>query len=129
VAAGGAGGGDRIEIRDLRAVGVHGVLPAERERPQPFSLDLDIWLSESPASVTDDLADTVDYGDIVLRTLRIVETRTFSLLEALAGAIADEVLAVDPRVAGVSVAVRKLKPPLPAHLASVGVRVDRRRTE
>jgi dihydroneopterin aldolase len=121
--------GNRIEIRDLRTLGVHGVLPAERERAQPFSLDLDVWLCETPAAVTDDLADTVDYGDIVLRTLRIVETRKFALLEALAGAIADEVLAVDRRVIGVSVAVRKLKPPLPAHMASIGVRVVRRRTE
>jgi dihydroneopterin aldolase len=118
-----------IEIRDLRALGVHGVLPAEREHPQPFSLDLDVGLCATPAAVTDDLADTVDYGGIVLRALRVVETRTFALLEALAGAVADEVLAADRRVTGVSVTVRKLKPPLPVHLASVGVRVVRRRSD
>lgn len=121
--------GNRIEIRGLRAMGVHGVLPSEREHPQPFSLDLDVWLCETPASVTDDLADTVDYADIVARTMRIVETRKFALLEALAGAIADEVLAVDRRVIGASVAVRKLRPPLPVRMESIGVRVVRRRTE
>ena len=97
---------DRIEIRDLRVTGTHGVLAEERERPQPFSLDIVAWVDMTAAQQSDDLADTVDYADIVLRTMRIIETRKFALLEALAAAIADEVLAVDRRVIGASVAVR-----------------------
>ena len=35
---------DRIEIRGLRVLGVHGLLPEERDRPQPFEVDLDLVL-------------------------------------------------------------------------------------
>ncbi len=120
-------GGDRIEIRGLHVLGTHGVLPEERVRAQPFEVDLDLGLDLGPAGDTDDLADTVDYGDVVARVIAVVAgTRSYQLLEALAGAIASEALA-DPRVVSTTVAVRKLRPPLAAELASVGVRITRRR--
>ncbi len=76
--------GDRIEIRDLRVVGVHGVLPEERQRAQPFALDLDVWVDLTAAGSSDELADTVDYGDLVERAAAVVRDRSFQLLEALA---------------------------------------------
>ncbi len=120
-------GGDRIEIRDLHLLGVHGVLPEERERAQPFALDLDAWLDAAPAGASDALADTVDYGDLVEVAAGVVAGRRFQLLEALAGAVAGAVLDRDRRLAVVAVTVRKLRPPLPHHVGSVGVRVVRRR--
>ena len=53
---------DRIEIRDLRVTGTHGVLPEERDRAQPFSVDIVAWVDMAAAQESDDLADTVDYG-------------------------------------------------------------------
>jgi len=53
---------DRIEIRDLRVTGTHGVLPEERDRAQPFSVDIVAWVDMEAAQQSDDLADTVDYG-------------------------------------------------------------------
>jgi dihydroneopterin aldolase len=123
--------GDRIEVRDLRAMGIHGVLQQERERAQPFSLDLDIWLdpaASAAAASSDDLADTVDYGDLVARALAVVERRTFALLEALSATVADDLLAADRRITAAAVTVRKLQPPLPSQMHSVGVRVVRHRT-
>jgi dihydroneopterin aldolase len=119
--------GDRIEVRGLRVMGVHGVLPREREAAQPFSLDLDVWLEVTDAAHSDDLADTVDYGALVARAAALVEQRSFSLLERLAGVVADDLLAADGRIDGVEVTVRKLRPPLPARLDSVGVRAVRTR--
>jgi dihydroneopterin aldolase len=52
---------------------------------------------------------------------------SFMLLEALAQAAADEVLAVDSRVQTVTLSVRKRQPPLPADLSTVGVRITRSR--
>ena len=51
---------DRIEIRDLRVLGVHGVLPEERDRAQPFAVDIVAWVDTTAAQKSDDLADTVD---------------------------------------------------------------------
>jgi dihydroneopterin aldolase len=56
-----------------------------------------------------------------------VTQRSFQLLEALAGHVADALLAVDPRLAAVEVTVRKLRPPLALDVASTGVRVRRSR--
>lgn len=118
----------RIEIRDLRALGLHGVLPHERERAQPFSVDLDAYFDVSPASASDALADTVDYGALVQQVAQVVSGTSFSLLEALAAAICRRVLD-DPRVARVEVVVRKMRPPVDVDVGSIGVRVvDVRRT-
>ena len=47
----------------------------------------------------------------------IVESENHQLLERLAARIADDVLALDPRITSVTVTVRKLRPPVPADLA------------
>jgi dihydroneopterin aldolase len=123
----GAGQGDRIEIRDLRVLGVHGVLPEERERAQPFSVDLVAWVDMAAAQQSDDLADTVDYGALAQLAADVVGGRSSQLLEALAGRLADALLGADPRLLAVAVTVRKLRPPLPLAVASTGVRVFRSR--
>ena len=120
--------GDRIEIRDLRALGVHGVLPEERERAQPFSLDVVAWVDLTAAQRSDSLADTVDYGALAQAAVEVVEQRSFQLLEALAGQLADVLLTSDPRLQAVEVTVRKLRPPLALQVASTGVRVLRSRS-
>jgi dihydroneopterin aldolase len=125
---GGAGAqGDRIEIRDLRVLGVHGVLPEERERAQPFSVDLDAWVDMAAAQKSDRLGDTVDYGALAQLAADAVGQRSFRLLEALAGRMADALLVAEPRLLAVAVTVRKLRPPLPLDVASTGVRVYRAR--
>ena len=121
-----SGGADRIELRGLRVVGTHGVLPEERERAQPFELDLDVEVDLGPAAASDDVADTVDYGAVAEAAARVVATESFGLLEALAARVADVVLA-DGRVGAVTVGVRKLRPPVAVDLASAGVRITRRR--
>ena len=118
---------DRIEIRDLRVVGVHGMLPEERERPQPFSVDIVAWLDMSAAQRSDALTDTVDYGALVHATADVVSQRSYQLLEALAGRLADALLITDSRLEAVEVTVRKLRPPLPFDVASTGVGVLRTR--
>jgi dihydroneopterin aldolase len=118
---------DRIEIRDLRVSGVHGVLPEERERAQTFSLDLVAWVDMAAAEQSDDLADTVDYGALAQAAADIVAGHSYQLLEALAGRLASALLLTDSRIEAVEVTVRKLHPPLPLDLGSTGVRVRRRR--
>ena len=119
---------DRIEVRDLRVLGVHGVLPEERVRAQPFALDFDVLFDVGPAAASDALEDTVDYGALVERAAAVVVERSFQLLETLADVVARELLDGDPRIATVAVTVRKLRPPIPLDVGSVGVRVVRSRT-
>jgi dihydroneopterin aldolase len=115
---------DRILISRLRELGVHGVLPEEQVRPQPFEIDLELLVDVSAAGTSDDLGDTVDYGAVCEAVSRIVSTESHRLLERLATRIA-EACRADPRVVGVVVEVRKLRPPVPALLDHVAVRIER----
>jgi dihydroneopterin aldolase len=117
---------DRIEVRALRVVGIHGALPEEQSRGQPFEIDIDVDADLAAAGRTDSLEATVDYAEIVQRASAVVTDHRYRLLEALAQGIAEAVLA-DRRVASVSVGVRKLHPPLAADVGSVGVRITRSR--
>ncbi len=117
---------DRISLRGLRFLGRHGVTLEERLEPQPIEVDVVLEADLSRAAASDELGDTVDYAALFDTVASIVEGRSFRLLEALAGAIADAVLAGWP-VDGVKVSVRKPQAPLPGTFESVGVSLRRRR--
>jgi 7,8-dihydroneopterin aldolase/epimerase/oxygenase len=118
---------DRIELRGLRLLGVCGVLPEERDRPQPLEVDLDLVADLGAAGRSDDLDDTVDYGTVCSVVEVVVTAAPVALLEALAERVAAAVLAADGRVEAVTVGIRKLRPPVPQDLATSGVRLTRRR--
>lgn len=118
---------DRIEIRGLRLVATHGALLEEQERPQPFELDIDVDLL-SPA-MADGLEHTVDYGALVNAAAQVTQAHSFVLLESLAAALAERMISMDPRVLRAEVTVRKVRPPIPHDVSSVGVRVVRKRKE
>ncbi len=120
--------GDRILVRGLRVWATHGVLPAEQERAQPFSIDLELQVDLAAAATSDRLEDTVDYGRVADRAVAVVAAgRPRQLIESLAEAVAAAVLHTDRRVEEVTVTLRKLEPPLSLDLSDVGVRVTRRR--
>jgi 7,8-dihydroneopterin aldolase/epimerase/oxygenase len=121
-------GDDQIQLRGLRVVGTHGVLPEERSRAQPFEVDIDLDVDLAPAASSDRLADTVDYGGIAGIAAGIIAgSPSYRLLEALAGAVADAALSSDPRITAVTVSLRKLQAPLAVDISSVGVRITRQR--
>jgi dihydroneopterin aldolase len=115
---------DRIRIVGIRALGVHGVLPEEQTRPQPFEVDVELHVDLQAAGESDDLDDTVDYGAVCEAVNRVVTSERHQLLERLASRIA-EVCSSDPRVQHTVVEVRKLHPPVRAMVDFVGVRVER----
>lgn len=115
---------DRVLLSGLRVLGVHGVLPEEQTRAQPFEIDLELSVDLGPAGATDDLADTVDYATVADAVVAVVRDERYQLLERLATRIV-EVARADDRVIGVVVTVRKLRPPVPHELDHVGVRIER----
>ena len=117
---------DRIELRGLRVTATHGVLPEEQTRAQPFELDIDIEADLRAAGASDALEDTVDYGALAETAARVVSAERHALLERVAERVATEVLR-DDRVHSVTVAIKKLRPPVPVDLASAAVRIIRSR--
>jgi dihydroneopterin aldolase len=120
--------GDVIQLRGVRAMGVHGVLPEEQNRAQPFEVDVDLHVDLTRAGETDRLADTADYGVFAEVIAGLITDERHALLERLAQRIADQAL-VDPRVTSVTVTVRKLRPPLAVAVEHVAVKITRRRAE
>ena len=117
---------DTIRVRGLRVLALCGALPEEYERPQPFELDLDLHLDLSVAGHSDDLSDTIDYGDLVARVEQLCTAEHVVLLERMAERVAALVLS-DARVDTVEVEVRKLRPPVPQQLETTGVPIVRTR--
>lgn len=115
---------DRIELRGLRVLGICGALPEERERPQPLEVDVDLHADLTQAGASDELTDTIDYAAVCDTAERVLSEERFTLLERLAERLA-ELLLTDERVVSVTVAVRKLRPPVAQHLATSGVRITR----
>ena len=115
---------DRITLTGLRVRGFHGVLPAEREQGQDFLVDAVLWLDLRPAGASDDLADTVHYGELAERLASVVAGEPVDLVETLAERLADVCLA-DPRVRRAEVTVHKPSAPIPLSFQDVSVTVVR----
>ena len=75
---------DRILISGIRELGVHGVLPEEQLRPQPFEIDVELLVDVAAAGESDALEDTVDYSDVCDAVSRVVSSERYQLLERLA---------------------------------------------
>ena len=112
-----------ILVTGLEVLGVHGVLPEEQVRAQPFGIDLELDVDLEQAGRSDELADTIDYGSVIDAVVRVVTTERYRLLERLAARIG-EACTSDARVTSARVTVRKLRPPVPASVAYVGVRLS-----
>lgn len=118
--------GDRITLRGLRAHGHHGVYPEERESGQPFVVDVELGLDLAAPARSDDVADTVHYGELAHRVVAVVEGEPVSLLETLAARVADVCLSY-PMVAEVSVTVHKPEAPVGVPFDDVAVTIVRSR--
>jgi dihydroneopterin aldolase len=116
---------DRIELRGMSFQGRHGVRDEERRQPQEFKVDIKIDADLRDAGRTDKLADTIDYTQLRAAAREVIEGESKKLLESLAGAIAERILAM-PRVEAVSVRVAK-RPASMQPIEAAAVRINRTR--
>lgn len=117
---------DEIAVTGIRAFGRHGVYPEERRDGQEFVADVLLFLSLAAAARSDDVADTVHYGELAEEVAAILAGDPVDLLETLASRIADTVLARD-LVQRVRVTVHKPAAPIPVPFGDVSVTVTRGR--
>ena len=115
---------DRITLKGLRCNGFHGVLPEERRDGQVFVVDVVLDLDLAPAAATDDVADTVHYGELAERLAAVVAGEPVDLLETLADRLATVCLS-DDRVQRAEVTVHKPSAPIPLSFDDVSVTLVR----
>ena len=118
---------DRVRLTGLRVYGHHGVFEHERRFGQSFVVDAELEMSTAAAAASDDLADTVDYGDLATRLAAVISGEPVNLLETLAARLVEECLA-DPRVEAATVTVHKPQAPIPLTFADVAVTIRRDRS-
>jgi dihydroneopterin aldolase len=117
---------DTITLSGLRVRGFHGVFEHERRDGQDFVVDAVLELSTAAAAESDDLIDTVDYGDLAQRLAAVVSGAPVNLLETLVARLAAECLA-DRRVDAATVTVHKPQAPIPLAFEDVAVTIRRSR--
>ena len=115
---------DRISLTNMVFQARHGVNDWEKAEAQRFEVDVELAVDVQPAGLEDDIVRTVDYRGVYATTRQVVESTTFNLIEALAEAIAHEILGDQPLVREVVVRVRKPEVRLggPLDHASVEIR-------
>lgn len=112
----------KIELAGIALRGYHGALERERERGQSFIFDVELEVGDAGSS--DRLVDAVDYRDVVACVREVSDGHKYHLLEALAAALADELLARFP-VERVSVLVKKPEVVLDVPVVYAAVRATR----
>jgi 7,8-dihydroneopterin aldolase/epimerase/oxygenase len=121
---------DEILLEGMRFYAYHGANPEERALGQRFTVDVVLAVDLRRPGQSDDLADTVSYSAVYKVVRGIVEGEPRNLIEAVAEEIAAAILMGFPRVARVTVTVRKPEVPMKGSLLdAAGVRITRSRAD
>ena len=115
---------DRITLTGLTVFAHHGVFEHERVHGQEFIVDLVVEFDMRAAAVSDDVADTVDYGALALTVAAEVRRDPVNLLETVAERVASAILA-DARIDAVEVTIHKPQAPIETAFADVSVTIRR----
>lgn len=103
---------EKILMNNLAFYAYHGALAEENKLGQKFFLDLELLADLKKAGESDDVKDTVHYGQVYTVIKDIVENNRFNLIEALASKIAKAILANFSKVEKVLVRVKKPEAPV-----------------
>jgi dihydroneopterin aldolase len=114
-----------IEVQGLELRGHHGALEEEQRSGQRFLFDVTLVAHDAGVR-SDHLADTVDYTAVVARVREVSDRHRFNLIEALAAAVADDLLHHFP-ASRVRVRVRKPEVQLEAPAEYTAATVERSR--
>ncbi len=112
-----------ILLNSVRLKAFHGVLPQERKVGGEYSVSLRVGYDISKAIITDNVADTLNYAalyDIVRKQMSLPS----SLLEHVAGRIANSITEQFPQVESISLTIVKLNPPTGADSQGAGIEIN-----
>ncbi len=120
---------DKILINQMAFYGYHGLFPEENKLGQRFYVDIQLMLDLKNSSKSDDMNDSINYGDVFELIKGIMEGKPKNLIEAVAEDISDALFQAFDLLSACTVKVIKPDPPIPGHYQSVAVEITRERTE
>lgn len=118
---------DTLTLSRLRFFAHHGILAEETARGQSFEVTVHLEFPLAEAGRTDDLKRTVDYRAIHEVVRGVMEGPPRKLVEALAEAVATEILKRFSLVQAVGVELVKPNPPVDFVSTGLVVRIRRSR--
>jgi dihydroneopterin aldolase len=98
---------NKLELKGLEFFAYHGALPEEAKLGQRFSVDVVLELDSGMRFEGDAVELTVNYAEVYALVEAVFTGKRYALIEAVAEAIAEGVLADFERVVEVAVTVRK----------------------
>ena len=118
---------DSITLTGLRVNAHHGVYDFEKENGQDFVIDVTVWLDLLAAAASDDVSQTIHYGELAEQVADAAKHNPVDLIETVAERIAAVVLAHPPALK-VQVTVHKPQAPISVPFTDVAVQITRFRT-
>ncbi|PPA68561.1 dihydroneopterin aldolase [Jeotgalibacillus proteolyticus] len=119
---------DKIKVNNMEFYGYHGVFKEETKLGQRFRVNTVLELDLSTAGKTDNVEDSINYGEVYALCRDIVEGKPFHLLEALAEKLASSLLEEFDKLNQCTIEVIKPDPPIPGHYDSVAIEITRGRS-
>ncbi len=117
-------GHDVIHLRGLEFYAYHGALPEEQVLGQRFLIDMDLFFDLSKAGSSDQVEDTIHYGEVYQVIKACVTGDSHQLLEHLAEDLAQRVLG-QFACTSLRVEVHKPQAPIPGIFRDVSVEIWR----
>lgn len=116
---------EKIYIKGLEIYAYHGVFPKEKEKGQPFVLDITLELDCAHACRTDELGDTVSYADVCDTVEQTMLSKKCNLIEHAAEIVCDSILENYPSIQAVEILLKKPKAPVKQKIAYAAVELRR----
>ncbi len=116
---------DRIKIQNLEVFGHHGVFSEETKLGQKFLVNATLYTSIRAAGYSDDLDNSINYGEVCHFITRYMQNHTFKLIEAVAEHMAQALLMEYPLLKKIDLEIQKPWAPIGLPLENVSVEISR----
>ncbi len=116
---------DQIKIQNLEVFGNHGVFQEETTLGQKFLLNAVLYTDIRKAGETDELSDSIHYGEVCHYMTEFMKNHTYKLIEAATEHLAEALLLDIPKLLAVDLEVKKPWAPIGLPLETVSVNIHR----
>lgn len=118
---------DKILLSGMEFYGYHGVFQEEKKLGQRYIVDVELHTDLKAAGKSDQITDSIDYGEVFQEVKKIVEGEPKDLIEAVAESIAERLLTRYTKLTACLIKVTKPNPPIAGNYQSVAVQIYRER--
>ncbi|MFK7832163.1 MAG: dihydroneopterin aldolase [Winogradskyella sp.] len=115
-----------IKVENIRVFAHHGCLKEETAIGSDYRVDLEVKVNLKTSSISDELADTVDYV-FLNKVVREEMAMPSKLLETVAKRILDRIFSEDDLVQKATIAVSKINPPIGGDVEMVTIKITQKR--